>query len=324
MIALKILLSFIIPCYRSEKTIEKVIDEIIITVKQQEGYNYEIICINDSSPDSVYEVLKNLASKNNNIKVINLSKNMGKHSALMAGYSVARGDFIVSVDDDYQCPVNELWKLVYAVKNEGFDLASAKYRIRNRTAFKRLGSNINRYMSYIILNKPLEIYFSNFSVMKKYIMDEIIKYKGPYPYVDGLLFRIINTNKIKQIDMEERERADDKPSGFTLIKSLSLFLNGLTAFSVKPLRLATIIGFLSSTIGFLYALFFIIRKLLNPEMIASGFSSIISILLITSGIIMVLLGIIGEYIGRIYICINASPQYIISETININTENMGE
>lgn len=308
------LLSFVIPCYRSEKTIEKVIDEIIDTVAQREGYDYEVIAVNDCSPDGVYEVLRRIAAANRRVKVINCAKNMGKHAAVLAGYAAARGDYIVNLDDDYQCPTYELWKLLEPVERDECDYATAKYTVKKEVWYKRAGSNLNVWMSHIMLGKPMNLRFENFSVMKAFVAKEVIRYRNPYPYLEGLVLRV--TRRIKCVPMEQRERGDDNTSGFTLKKSISLVMNGLTAFSVKPLRMASLCGVVFAILGFIMGIVIIVRKLVNPA-VPMGYSSMVSILLFSSGLIMLMLGLIGEYLGRIYICINDSPQYVIRETINL-------
>ena len=315
---MKKLLSFVIPCYRSELTIEKVLAEIESTAAQRkESYDYEVICVNDGSPDNVLAVLQRAAAADKRVKVIDFSRNMGKHSALMAGFAYCSGDYIVTVDDDCQCPVYELWKLMEKVESGSCDYATAKYREKKQSAFKNFGSNINLAMSHILLGKPRNLRFENFAVMKRFVMDEIIKYDKPYPYMEGLVWRV--THSIEMVEMEERERGDGKPTGFTLGKSLSLWLNGFTAFSVKPLRVSTILGFLLAAGGFIVGLIMIIRKLINPA-IAAGYTSLIAVQLFIGGMIMVILGLIGEYIGRIYICLNNTPQYIVRSTINIDKD----
>ena len=311
------LLSFVIPCYRSEKTIEKVINEIIEVVSKRPEYDYEVITVNDCSPDNVYEVLCKLAMDNVKIKVVNFAKNMGKHAAVLAGYSVAKGDYIVNLDDDYQCPVYELWKLVDPVDNDECDCTTAKYYKKKESLFKRMGSKVNHKMSTVLLEKSKNMVFENFSVMKAFVAKEIINYKNPYPYLEGLILR--TTNKIKMVEMDERERSDDNASGFTFRKSLSLLSNGLTAFSVKPLRIASFCGILFAIIGFAYGAYTIVNKIIHTN-IQVGYSSTMAIILFTTGLIMLMLGIIGEYLGRIYICINDSPQYVIRNTINIDKE----
>lgn len=309
------LLSFVIPCYRSEKTIKKVIDEIKETLEPSDKYDYEIIAVNDCSPDGVYSVLEEIAKSDNKVKVINFARNMGKHSAVMAGYSIAKGKYIVNLDDDYQCPVNELWRLIEPLEKDECDIATAKYKTKKEAWHKRIGSNVNLKMTETLLDKPKNVRMENFSVMKRFVCEEVIKYKQPYPYLEGLMFRV--TKRVLEVPMEQRNRADDNASGFTLGKSIALLMNGLTAFSVKPLRIASIFGILFAMFGFGFGIFTIIRKILVPNMLM-GYSSLMAVILFSSGLIMLLLGMIGEYIGRIYICINASPQYVIRNTINVD------
>ena len=311
-------MSFVIPCYRSELTIEKVYREIIETVVERPEYDYEIIAVNDCSPDNVYEVLKRLAAEDKKLKVVNLVRNVGKHSAILAGYSFAEGEYIVNLDDDFQCPTYELWTLLDAVQRDECDFATANYFVKKEAWYKRIGSNINRLMGQILLDKPRDLRFENFSVMKAFVAKELISYKNPYPYLEGLVLRV--TRRIKSFPMEERDRADNNSTGFTLKKSIGLLLNGLTAFSVKPLRIASFCGISFAFFGFLYGLMIIIRRITDPS-IPAGYSSIVAIMLMSSGLIMVMLGLIGEYLGRIYICINDPPQYVIRETINIDNSN---
>lgn len=309
-------LSFVIPCYGSEKTIEYVINEIIKVVSERKEYDYEIICVNDASPDNVLSVLKSLAQNNYHIKVVDLSRNFGKHSAVMAGYSFITGDFVVNIDDDGQCPMDRLWDLVDPLIEDKADMTMAEYPQRKQSAFKNFGSHINSLMSRTLINKPKDLQFANFSVMKCYIVEEILRYNNPYPYLEGLILR--TTNRILSVKMEERERVAGT-GNFTLLKSFSLWINGFTAFSVKPLRLATIIGFICALVGFVSGAVVVFRKLLHPA-IPVGYSSTVAIILFVGGMLMLMLGLIGEYVGRIYISINNSPQYVIRDTININNE----
>ncbi len=309
------LLSFVLPCYRSDETIEGVCAEIAETMALRTEYDYEIIAVNDCSPDGVLEVLRRLARENSRIRVVDLAKNFGKHSAMMAGFRFVCGEYIVNLDDDGQCPVNELWKLIDAVDAGGYDCATAVYPKKQEAAWKLFGSRVNARMVNWLIEPPKGITVENFFVIRRYVCDEILRYPNPFPYVSGLLMR--TTHRIKMIPMEERKRADGKATGFTFKKSFSLFANGLTAFSVKPLRIAALLGVIFAVLGFLYGLFVIIRKLTHPE-IMMGYSSIMAVQLFSSGIIMLLLGVIGEYIGRIYISLNRSPQYVIRETVNID------
>lgn len=252
------LLSFVIPCYRSEKTIEKVIDEIINTVAQRQEYDYEIIAVNDFSPDNVYDILKVLAEKNTKIKVVNLAKNMGKHSAVLAGYAVVKGDYVINLDDDFQSPICELWRMIEPVERDECDVTTAEYRRKKETWFKRWGSDVNLWVSGIMLDKPKDLRFENLSVIKRFVCDEVIKYQNPYPFLEGLILRV--TKRIRAIPMEGRDRADGNISGFSFIKSVSLFVNGFTSFSVKPLRIAAFLGFFFALFGFMFGIYVVIKK----------------------------------------------------------------
>lgn len=305
-------ISFVIPCYHSELTIKDVIDEIRCKMMERSDWDYEIIAVNDCSPDNVLLRLKELAENNGKLKVIDLAKNSGKHAAVMAGYSVAKGDVIINLDDDGQCPMDRLWDLIQPLNN-GYDISVAKYPVKKQSAFKNFGSKINAIMSHFLIEKPKSLYLSNFSAMRRFVIDEIIRYDKPYPYLEGLMLR--TTSKICNVEMEERERTVGI-GHFTFKKSLKLWLNGFTAFSVKPLRISTILGVICALIGFVFGIVTIIHKLLNPEILI-GYSSTMAVFLFIGGMIMMMLGMIGEYIGRIYICINNSPQYVIREMVNI-------
>ena len=309
-------LSFVIPCYRSEKTVTLVIEEIIKTVSEKNEYDYEIIAVNDCSPDNVYNVLKEYAKKNKKLKVIDLAKNVGKHSALMAAFAEVQGDYVICADDDGQCPIDHLWDLLEPLDN-GYDMAIARYPKKKQSGFKNFGSKMNSAMTKIMLDKPKDFVFSNFVARKRFVCDKIIEYRNPYPYLEGLSLNV--TRNIALVPMEERERISGT-SGYNLKKSLSLWLNGLTAFSVKPLRVSSLVGVICAIIGFIFGIITIIRKIVYTN-ISVGWSSTVSIMLFIGGLLMLMLGMIGEYIGRIYISINNSPQYVVRETINIDVKN---
>lgn len=312
-------LSFVIPCYGSEKTIGFVINEIEEVVSQRSDYDYEIICVNDRSPDNVLDVLKEIVKTHKKVRVADLAKNFGKHSAVMAGLSMTTGDYIVSLDDDGQCPMDRLWDLIDPLVNDEADMTMAKYPKKKQSALKNFGSHVNSLMSRTLINKPAKLQFSNFFVMKSYMVQEILKYDNPYPYLEGLILR--TTKNILSVEMEERDRFAGK-GNFTLLKSLSLWINGFTAFSVVPLRISSLIGMICAVIGFVYGLIVIIRKIILPS-ISVGWSSTVAIMLFIGGLIMLMLGMIGEYIGRIYISINNSPQYVIRQIYSFEEENNG-
>lgn len=302
-------ISFVIPCYNSEHTIEQVVNEIKEVVETNAEYSYEIILVNDASPDNVSQVIERLSCEDNNIIDVELAKNFGQHAATMAGYSLCTGEIVVSMDDDGQSPANEIFTLINQLEN-GYDVVFAEYASADKKLFRRFGTWMNNKMLESLLSKPKSVTISSFVALKKYIIDEIVKYNNPYPYIAGLIFR--TTNNISCVKLSQRHRLQGR-SNYSFRKLISLWMNGFTAFSIKPLRLATLTGFITAILGFIYLIYTIIKKLfIYPEM-PTGYSSTMAILLFIGGMIMMTLGLLGEYIGRIYISINDSPQYIIKK-----------
>ncbi len=305
------LISFVIPCYRSSQTIKSVVEEIITAMVEAKGYDYEIILINDCSPDDTFGVIKSLCVENPKIKGINLAKNFGQHAALMAGFRHVKGDMIICLDDDGQTPANEMGKLVAALE-DGSDVVYAKYDHKQHSGFRNIGSKINGMMTRYMLGKPKKLYVSSYFAAKRFVIDEVIRYENAYPYIIGLVLR--TTKNITNVNVTHRER-EIGTSGYTIGKLFSLWVNGFTSFSVKPLRIATLMGALFAFFGFLYTIYTIVKKFINP-VVPMGFSSMMSAIMVIGGMLMLMLGMVGEYIGRIYVCMNHSPQYVIKETIN--------
>ena len=307
-------ISVVVPCYNSKDTISRVVSDIIETLKQNGIQDYEIILVNDFSSDNVFNEIIRLASQNSKIKGVSFSKNFGQHAALMAGYRQSTGDVVVSMDDDGQTPASEMFLLINRL-NENTDVAIASYDHKQHNKFRNWGSRVNRSMARLLLEMPKNLKPSSYFAMKRFIVDEITKYENAYPYILGLILR--TTANIVNVPVHHQERKAGQ-SGYTYKKLFSLWLNGFTAFSVKPLRVATIFGMLSAAGGFIAIILIIIKKLLHPNTPA-GWSSTMAVILFVGGMIMLMLGIIGEYIGRQYISMNKAPQYVIRETINIES-----
>lgn len=300
-------ISFIIPCYNSEKFISTTIEELQNTIENDlKDFQTEIILINDSSRDKTFEVIEKLSITYENVVAVDMSKNFGQHGAIFAGLSLSNGDIIVCLDDDGQTPPNEVKKLINAL-DEDVDVVYAKYSNKRHNNFRNFGSKVNDLMAESLLNKPKELYISSYFCMKKYIKQEILKYNNPYPYLEGLILR--TTNKIKNVEINHRERKIGE-SNYTIKKLLHLWINGFTSFSVKPLRIAIFFSFLFVLLAIIISVVISINKIKNP-MVPLGWSSVMVILLLIGASITFILGLIGEYIGRIYISINNSPQYVI-------------
>lgn len=310
------LISFVIPCYGSEKTIEDVVCEVKDTIGKRKNLDYEIILVNDNSPDRVLEKIKLLANNDFKIKGIDIAKNFGQHSALMAGYNIAKGEIVVSLDDDGQTPANEVFKLIDKLE-EGYDVVFARYETKKHSLFRNFGSSVNDIMARVLIGKPKDLYLSSYFVAKSFVIKEIVRYKNAYPYVSGLVLR--TTNKFINVDVNHRSREIGN-SGYTFKKLLNLWINGFTAFSVKPLRISLLIGVIFACFGFLFGIYIIVNKFINPN-VPVGWSSTMAFSAFLGGLILVMLGMIGEYVGRIYLSINNSPQYVIRESINTEENN---
>ena len=309
------LVSFVIPCYRSAQTIEKVVEEITLSMGALPQYEYEIILVNDCSPDNTFDVIRAIAKKDSHVLGISLSRNFGQHAALMAGFSRVNGEVIVCLDDDGQTPADEVGKLLAEIE-KGTDVVYARYEHKKHSIFRNFGSKVNDLMTRFMLGKPKELYISSYFAARRFVIEEVKRYENAYPYVIGLVLR--STKSITNVTVTHRER-EIGSSGYTFSKLLSLWINGFTSFSVKPLRIATFFGGVCAFLGFAYGVYTVIKKFINPA-VPLGFSSMMSALMFIGGLILLMLGMIGEYIGRIYVCMNNSPQFVVKEVVKSKGE----
>ena len=302
--------SFVIPCYRSALTIRAVADEIDSAMAELPEYEHEIILVNDCSPDNTFEVISALALERGHITAVDLARNFGQHAALMAGMRRSSGDVVVCLDDDGQTPACEVGRLLEKLE-EGFDVVYASYDSKQHSGFRNFGSRVNALMTEIMLGKPRELSLTSYFAAKRFIIDEMLRYENCFPYVMGLVLR--STKNICNVPVTHRKREEGR-SGYTMGKLLSLWMNGFTSFSIKPLRMATYLGAFTAFLGFVYAVIIVIRHF-TEGMAPLGWSSTTALLLLLGGIILVVLGLIGEYVGRIFMCVNASPQYVERQII---------
>ena len=305
---MKPLLSFVIPCYHSEKTIGKVVAEIDAVVEADGRYEYEVVLVNDNPPDATWNAIQELCAANPRVRGLCMIHNFGQHAALMAGYNEVKGDIVVSLDDDGQTPPDEVFKLVDALQGN-VDLVYASYpENAYSNTFRKLGSKMNDKMAQSLIGKPRDVYLSSYLAAKRRVIDSVAQYKGPYPYIDGLLLQCCT--EVASVPLRHDDRMSGQ-SGYSLRKLISLWLNGFTSFSIKPLRVSTFAGFIFAFLGFIFAIVIIVRKLILGDEIDAGWSSIMSMIMIIGGIIMMMIGMAGEYIGRIFISMNGAPQYIV-------------
>ncbi|MBS6765012.1 MAG: glycosyltransferase [Clostridium sp.] len=304
-------ITIIIPCYRSENTLEFVVNEIKDEILKRSGNEYQIILVNDCSPDNTFGVITKLAQADKNIIGVDLARNYGQNIARMAAVSYIKGDVAVCMDDDGQHPADQIYKLVDKV-SEGYDLVYAKFATQKQQFYRRFTSRINTKLLELTGSKMKGIYNSPFLAWSKFAIGNLKAYKSPFPSAGAYLMR--TTNRVTNVEVEQRKRISGT-SGYTLKKLVNLWLTEFTNFSLVPLRLASLIGVCTSGLGICWGFFLVIRKIINPH-IAMGYTSTMAVLLFIGGIIMLMLGLIGEYIGKIYMTISDLPQYIVREALN--------
>ncbi len=306
-------LSIIIPCYNSENTIEQVVGDV--ESKLKDLYDYQFILVNDNSKDDVWKVINRICSENKRVIGLSLAQNYGQQAARMAACPYVSGDYIVFMDDDGQHPPDGIRKMIEKAE-EGYDIVYALFKNKKESSFKKFGSWLNTKMTDFIMKKPKDVKQSSYFVVKKFVIEELRQYTSPFPYLFGFFMQI--TKNIANVELEHRDRISGS-SGYTLRKLISLWMNGFLGFSVAPLRIASGLGFICAGIGFVSGCFAVLRKIINPA-VATGYTSLIAVILFCSGIIMLMLGLIGEYLGRVFITLNRIPQYVVREAVNVDVD----
>ncbi len=308
-------LSIVIPVYRSQKILGNLLVEIDKVAKHLGlSKEFELILVNDGSPDQSWSVIKELSERYDFLTGVCLMRNFGQHNATMAGLNQAKGDVVVIMDDDLQHPPAEIPRLIEAI-NGGADVCYVNYLGRKHAAWKKLGSNFNNWVATMLLKKPKDLYLSSFKAIRKEIVREMIKYNGPFTYLDGLILDL--TRNISTIDIMHNERFEGE-GNYNLKNSLALWLKMATSFSIVPLRLAAISGCVIAMLSGILIFAAVVRKVLYPE-IQSGWASLMSITLFLGGAQLGSIGLLGEYLGRAYLVLNRSPQYAIREMTKKST-----
>jgi len=303
-------ISFVIPCYKSAKTIGHVVG-MIYDEFPTEQYNIEIVLVNDGSGDDTFEAISKLAIEHKEIIAVNLGRNFGQDAATICGYNYASGDYIVTLDDDGQNPPKEAHKLL-AKMDEGYDAVFGKYHEKKDSAFKKWGHNVNGWMATSFIGKPKDLELQSYFAMNSYLRKEVVKYKGSYPYIWGLMLRASNNMTNVYIEHEEREEGK---STYTLGKLIKNWVDGFLGFSIKPLRIATVIGMIAAILGFILLIVVVIRRFMHPEEV-EGWTSLISVISILSGVQLITIGVVGEYVGRVFSINSNAPQFAVRDVVN--------
>ncbi len=301
--------SVAIPVYKSANSIGRVVDELITTLTKH--YDLEIILVNDDSPDHSEKVCIELHNQNPDIvKFYSLAKNVGEHNAVMAALNHVTGDYTVIMDDDFQNPITEVVKLFEYINNGDYDVVYTFYDKKEHSLFRNWGSKFNDKVANVMLQKPKDLYLSSFKALNKFIVNEIIKYNLPFPYIDGLILR--STSKIGKLNVLHQKREEGK-SGYTFKKLVRLWMNMFTNFSILPLRISIVIGFFFALLGFAFGIYVVVDKILHPD-IPTGYATIAVIVAIFAGIQLIAIGLVGEYLGRVFLSQNKRPQYCIRKS----------
>lgn len=309
------LISVAIPCYKSEKTIESVVNEIRDTITKDGRYDYQIILVNDYPFDNTFSVIERLCAEDPKIVGVNLSRNFGQTSAKLAALTYVKGDVLVYMDDDGQHPAEGIIPLAEKVL-EGYDVVYAYFKNKQHSLFKRITSKLNAKMSELNGTRVKGVHVSSFYAISRFAVDAYEGYNSPFPSMMGYLNTMIG--KTTEIEMPHRARMAGH-SNYSLDKLLKLWLNGFTNFSTKPLRFIAFTGIAFAILGFLGGLGVVITKvtmMILGQNMEAGYASIMATLLFIGGLILLALGFIGEYIGRIYMTLSNLQQYRVREVIN--------
>ncbi len=315
-------LSVVIPVYNSQNTIKEVVDRLTVSLCDMDKLVlHEIILVNDASVDNSLAVCKNICTRNKSVKLISLSKNFGQHNALLAGFRYSSGEYTASIDDDLEKLPEDLIKLINTLEADQFDVVYGIYSSKKQSELRNLGTHFNDIMATHLINKPKKIKTSSFLVFRKFILDEMLKYDNAFPYIHGLIFR--TTQNVGNVDLEaglSQGKRIVSQSNYTLRKLIKLWLNGFTNYSIKPLRALGLMGFIFSLASFLYIIFIILQKIFDPQR-QMGWTSLMAVIVFFGGVQLISIGMLGEYIGRVFLCINKTPQYVIKESANLEKSN---
>lgn len=305
--------SVVIPCYNSAHTIGKA-----VALAKEEllklGYEYEFVLVNDGSKDDTFQKIAELCRADPAIKGIDFSRNFGQHSAIMAGLGQVTGELVLGMDDDLQTHPSQFSKLLEKL-GEGYDVVYGWYPHKHHSWFRNLGSSFERWTMRVLTGRPKWLHTSSFWIAQAFVCKEAAKYTGPYPHASGLFLRV--TQNVTNVELEHFDRETGR-SGYTL-KSLIRLWSTSTNFSVLPLRLSLLCGAGFGLAGVIGAIVVVVKKILHPQVL-TGWSSLMVVILLAAGINLICLGLVGEYVGRMFMMANKQPQYVVRRQYNCKND----
>ena len=298
------MLSIVVPLYNSASTLPMLI-EGLSSIPVSGGL--EIVLVNDGSRDATEATaLKLIESARVPITFLSHSRNFGEHNAVLGGLRASTGEFVITMDDDMQNPPSEVPKLLEVAQREKRDIVYTIYNEKKHARWRNWGSWLTNVFADWSIDKPKGLYLSSFRCISRFVVDEISKSSTPYPYIDALIFQVTQNVGVVTVRHDERPSGE---SGYTLRALLRLWMSMLVNASVMPLRIATLAGIVTSVLGFFAVVAVLINHLVREEPL--GWGSLMAALLIFSGTQLLLLGIVGEYIGRIYLRVSEKPQSVV-------------
>lgn len=309
-------ISVVIPVYRSAE----ILPHLCTALREGlNAYSYEVILVNDRSPDRSWEAILEQAGDDKRFIGINLRVNVGQDRAIMAGLNHASGEFAVIMDDDLQHDPADITPLYQKIL-EGYDVCYANFLVKQQTRLKNACSWAAGRVAEVLIRKPKDIYLSPFKIIRREVLEQLVKYQGAFPYVDGLIFQI--TDNIAAITLQHRRRYSGSTT-HNIWKQAHVFLNLATNFSIIPLRLMTVIGCTCAGSGFVLGLYFFLIYVFKGITVV-GWTALMLINLFFGGLILISLGVIGEYLGRVLMNLNRIPQFVVSESVNYDESKQGE